>query len=258
MSIRASLVDKLDPAQVPNLKQLYPQARRSDGYGPIWLFYTVGLVYNKQKLKEAGIPEPTSWEDFWDPRLSGHISVPDITLPQGAAFIIKMAKLNGGDEANVLPGLDKIAKLKPASYYTASNTLQQQLASGDIWMSVLVSGRAWALIDRGYPIGYIVPKEGSVAGIDTIDIVKGTPHPKEAHMFLNMQLDALSQLGWATDLDQGPPSDVLRSVFEADPAFAKKMPSSTDDLAKLYLPDLALYNANIKKAVDYWNRNVKH
>jgi putative spermidine/putrescine transport system substrate-binding protein len=256
-AIRSGLVAKLDATQIPNLKHLYPQARREDGYGPIWLFFTIGLVYNKQRLKEAGIPEPTSWEDFWDPRLAGHISVPDISLPQGAAFVIKAAQLAGGDEKNVIPGLEKIAKLKPSSYYTASNTLQQMLASGDVWMSVLVSGRAWSLIDRGYPIGYVVPKEGSVAGIDTIDMVANTPRAKEAHMFINMQLDPLSQLGWAMELDQGPPSPVLASVFKAYPHLAEKMPSSTEDLAKLYVPDLGLYNANLKTAVDYWNRNVK-
>jgi putative spermidine/putrescine transport system substrate-binding protein len=257
-AIKAGLVAKLDPAQVPNLKKLYPQALNKQGYGPAAILYSVGIVYNKDKLKAAGIPEPKSWEDLWDPRLAGHISVPDMSLPQGADFVIKMALLNGGSEANVEPGLAKIAKLKAHSYYTSSATLGQQLAAGDVWISVWTSGRSWAMIDSGYPIGYVVPKEGSVAGVDTVDMVAGTPHPKEAQMFINMQLDPLGQLGWAIEMSYGPTNATLQGMFAAYPELAKKMPSSAADLKMLYMPNLDAYNANLKKATDYWNRHVKH
>ena len=63
-AIKAGLVAKLDAAQVPNLNQLYPQAVNKQGYGPWVILYSVGIVYNKDKLKAAGIPEPTSWEDL--------------------------------------------------------------------------------------------------------------------------------------------------------------------------------------------------
>ena len=179
-AIKAGVVAKLDPALVPNLDKLYPRARNPQGYGPYAILYSIGIVYNKDKLKAAGIAEPTSWQDLWNPKLAGHISIPDISLPQGADFVMKMAQLNGGSEADVIPGLKKIAEIKANSYYTSSNTLGQQLASGDVWVSVWTSGRAWAMINQGYPIGYAIPKEGSVLGIDTVDMVAGTAHPKEA------------------------------------------------------------------------------
>src|SRR6185437_6219863 len=73
-AIKAGVLAKLDPAQVPNLKHLYSVSLNKDGYGPHAILFSVGIVYRKDKLKEAGIPEPTSWEDLWDPRLAGHIS----------------------------------------------------------------------------------------------------------------------------------------------------------------------------------------
>ena len=256
-AIKAGLVAKLDAAQVPNLNQLYPQAVNKQGYGPWVILYSVGIVYNKDKLKAAGIPEPTSWEDLWNPKLAEHISVPDMSLPQGADFVIKIAQLSGGDEANVIPALEKIAKIKAHSYYTSSATLGQQLASGDVWVSVWTSGRSWAMINKGYPIGYVIPKEGSILGIDTVDMVASTSHPKEALSFLNMQLDPLSQLGWALEMSYGPSNKTLASVFQSYPNVAKIMPSSAADLEKLYAPNWDLYNANLKKATDFWNRNVK-
>lgn len=256
-AIRAGAVAKLDPALVPNLNKLYPRARNAQGYGPYAILYSIGIVYNKDELKAAGIAAPDSWQDLWNPKLAGHISVPDISLPQGADFVIKIAQLNGGSEANVVPGLEKIAQIKANSYYTSSNTLGQQLASGDVWASVWTSGRAWAMINQGYPVGYVVPKEGSILGIDTVDMVAGTAHPKEAQEFINTQIDPLGQLGWAVEMSYGPSNATLKSVFEAYPALAQTMPSSEADLSKLYSPNWGLYNAHLQEATDYWNRNVR-
>ena len=82
-AIKAGVLAKLDPELVPNLRKLYPRARNPQGYGPYAIFYSIGIVYNKDKLKAAGIAEPTSWADLFNPKLAGHISIPDISLPQG-------------------------------------------------------------------------------------------------------------------------------------------------------------------------------
>ena len=119
-AIKAGVLAKLDPELVPNLKNLYPRARNPQGYGPYAILYSIGIVYNKNKLKTAGIAEPISWADLFNPKLAGHISIPDMSLPQGADFVVKMAQLNGGNEADVLPGLKKIAEIKANSYYTSS------------------------------------------------------------------------------------------------------------------------------------------
>jgi putative spermidine/putrescine transport system substrate-binding protein len=257
-AIKAGVLARLDPALVPNLKNLYPRARNPQGYGPYAILYSIGIVYNKDRLKAAGVAEPASWMDLFDPRLAGHVSIPDMSLPQGADFVMKMAQLNGGSEADVLPGLKRIAEIKASSYYTSSATLGEQLAAGDAWMSVWTSGRAWAMIKQGYPVGYVIPKEGSILGIDTVDMVAGTAHPREAQQFIDMQLDALGQLGWAVEMSYGPSNAALQSVFAAYPELARTMPSSEADLAGLYSPDWGVYNANLARATDYWNRNVKH
>jgi len=119
-AIKAGVLAKLDPELAPNLKNLYPRARNPQGYGPYAILYSIGIVYNKNKLKTAGIAEPISWADLFNPKLAGHISIPDMSLPQGADFVVKMAQLNGGNEADVLPGLKKIAEIKANSYYTSS------------------------------------------------------------------------------------------------------------------------------------------
>lgn len=53
-AIRAGVLAKLDPARVSNLQKIYPLARNADGYGPDAILYSIGIVFNKDKLKAAG------------------------------------------------------------------------------------------------------------------------------------------------------------------------------------------------------------
>ena len=256
-AVHAGLLEKLDPKEVPNLSHLYKQAIHPQGYGPHVLYYSIGIIYNKDKFKAAGIPEPKSWNDLWDPRLADHVALPDISTPMGAGFAIKIAQLNGGDDGNVIPGLAKIAQIKPHSLYTSSSILQTQLSSGDVWAAVWQSGRAWPMIDGGSPLGYVIPKEGSVVGTDTIDMVKGTKHPREAQMFINMALDPLTQLSHAYELAYGPVIKSLDAVWKNYPDVAKRFPANQADLDNLIVPNWAAYNEKLKETVSFWERNFK-
>ena len=210
-AIDAGVVQKLDPAIVTNLKHLYPDAVDKNGYGATLFFFAFGIAYNKDKLKQAGIPVPTSWNDLWDPRLAGHISVPDIINIQGRDFVVQMARLNGGDEATPEKGIDKIAQIKAHSYYTASNTLQAQLESGDVWVAPWNNMRAAGMADRGLPIGFVMPKEGTIGNSDTVNLVAGSRYPKEAQMLINYMLDPFAQLGMAKLLPTRPTNTLLSS-----------------------------------------------
>jgi putative spermidine/putrescine transport system substrate-binding protein len=255
-AIEAGVVQKLDPAIVTNLQHLYAESVNKDGYGATLFYYAFGIAYNKDKLKQAGIPEPTSWNDLWDPRLAGHISVPDIINIQGRDFIIQMARMNGGNEGTPEKGIDKIAEIKAHSYNTASNTLQAQLESGDVWVAPWNNMRATAMADRGIPIGFVMPKEGTIGNTDTVNLVAGSRNPKEAQILINYMLDSFAQLGMARTLPTGPTNKLLAAVIDADPVWASKAPVTTDARKALYFPDWSIFNRNLKKATDYWNRVI--
>jgi putative spermidine/putrescine transport system substrate-binding protein len=256
-AIEAGVLQKLDPTIVTNLKHLYPEAVNKDGYGATLFFFSFGIAYNKDKLKQAGIPALTSWNDLWDPRLAGHISVPDIINIQGRDFIIQVARMNGGSEATPEKGIDKIAQIKAHSYNTSSNTLQAQLESGDVWVAPWNNMRAAAMADRGLPIAFVMPKEGTIGNTDTINLVNGTRHPKEAQMLINYMLDAFAQLGMARMLPTGPTNKLLEPIIAADPDWMRKAPVTQEVRKALYLPDWSIFNHNLKRATDHWNRVVQ-
>jgi len=256
-AIDAGVVAKLDPAIVTNLKHLYPEAVDKNGYGATLFFFSFGIAFNKDKLKQAGIPEPKSWNDLWDPRLSGHISIPDIINIQGRDFVIQVTRMNGGDESKPEIGIDKIAQIKAHSYNVASNTLQAQLESGDVWIAPWNNMRAAAMADRGLPIGFVTPSEGAIGNTDTVNLVAGSKYAKEAQGLINYMLDPFAQLGMAKLLPTGPSTRLLAAVIDADPDWARKAPVTPEAHKALYLPNWSVFNKNLKRATDHWNRTIQ-
>jgi putative spermidine/putrescine transport system substrate-binding protein len=219
-AIDAGVVQKLDPKIVTNLQHLYPEAVDKNGYGATLFFYSVGIAYNKNKLKEAGIPEPKAWKDLWDPRLSGHISVPDIINIQGRDFVIAVSRMYGGRRGQA-------------------------------------GGRAAAMADRGLPIGFATPSEGAIGNVDTVNLVAGSKYPKEAQELINYMLDPFAQLGMAKLLPTGPSTKLLAAVIEADKDWASKAPVTPEAHRALYLPNWTVFNKNLKRATDHWNRTIQ-
>lgn len=252
----AGVIAKLDPALVPNLKNLYDEAKNKEGYGPGILFYSIGIAYNVDKLKQAGIAELTSWEDLWDAKLAGRVAVPDLSTIMGRDFLVASARLAGGSEKEPLKGIAKIATLKAHSYYTSSATLANLFQSGDVWAAPWINGRAWGMIDKGAPMKFVLPKEGGYGNMTTIDVVAGTKLAKQAQAYIDFVLDPLPQLGQANDVPYGPTNKTLAPVLAAYPELSKKFPSSPADLKRLNLVDWVTYNKLHDSSVEAWNRTV--
>ena len=116
--------------------------------------------------------------------------------------------------------------------------------------------RATAMADRGLPIGYVIPKEGGIGNSDTVSLVAGARHPKEAQQLINYMLDPFAQLGMAKMLPTGPSTTLLEAVIAADPDWARKAPVTREAHKALYLPDWSVFNKNLKRATDHWNRAI--
>jgi putative spermidine/putrescine transport system substrate-binding protein len=167
-----------------------------------------------------------------------------------------VTRLLGGDESTPQKGVDYIAQIKAYAYYTSSAPLTAAFASGDVWAAPLINAQTWRLIDQGQPLRYVIPQEGGIGNLDTVDLVAGGPHPKEAQLYINMALSPLAQLGNGTDNPLGPTNKLLVPILKEYPEMARRFPSSPEDLKNLYLPDWEKYLAHRDEVVDYWNRKM--
>ena len=255
-AIAAGVLGKSGPADVANLKFLYAQAVNKDGYGPALNFYSTGIAYNVEKLKAAGIPEPTSWADLWNPKLAGHVAVPTLDNTMGHAFLVAAEYLAGGNEATPEKGIDKIAQIKAQSYPVSSPVLDPLLTSGDVWIAPWLNGRTWGLIGRGVPLRYVLPKEGGFFGMTTISVTATTTHRAEALAFVNEVLGPLAQLGMVDQIPYGPTNKLLGPVLAVYPDVARKFPATPEEIAKLRLINWPVFHQQYAHAVDLWNRKI--
>ncbi len=254
--LAAGVFETFDTAKLTNFDKIYNVAKVSGNYGVAVNFTSIGLAYNAEIFKKKGIPEPTKWADLWNPQLAGHVAIPDITTSAGMAIVTVAARLTGGDEHNVRRAFEKLAEIKPLYYFKSSADLQSKFASADAWIAVWYNGRAWAMINSGFPMKYILPEDKGFAVTTTVHIAKGTKNKEAAMQYLDLALEPEPQLCQAVYQPYGPTNVTLAAVMEAYPDLAKQFPASEKDMNDLYLLDWDAINKSYPEWIERWNRMV--
>ena len=85
--------------------------------GPAPFFQVVGLTYNPEAVKTP----PTSWADLWKPEFKGRVGITNLNSTLGTGWLVEIAKMRGGSEANVDPAFKAIEELKPNLAAVAAN-----------------------------------------------------------------------------------------------------------------------------------------
>ena len=171
-AIGQDLVQDFPGDKSAHYKDLIPEAQ--DSHGPAIFFQVVGLTYNPEKIKTP----PTSWRDLWRPEYKGRVGITTLNSTLGTGWLVEVAKMFGGSEANVEPGFKAINDLKPNLAAVAANpgalaTLFQQ---GQIDISPGNFNAIQLLKARGVPVEFVAPKEGAIAFKTTIHVVKNSPN----------------------------------------------------------------------------------
>ena len=159
----------------PTDKSAYYKALIDDAQlptGPAIFFQVVGLTYNPDKIKTP----PSSWADLWKPEYKGKVGITNLNSTLGTGFLVEIARMNGGNEANIEPGFKALDSLKPSLSAVAANpgqlaTLFQQ---GQIDISPGNFNAIQIMKARGVAVEFVAPKEGAIAFKTSIHIVKNT------------------------------------------------------------------------------------
>jgi iron(III) transport system substrate-binding protein len=173
------------------------------------LHLLVILQNTKQIPADAG---PTSWEDLLDPKWKGKIAFTD-PANSGSAFstLTMLAELWGGGDK----GWEKVAQLLAnTKVLNRSSLVFQGVGNGEfaLGISLEYAGYLWA--KNGAPVKVIYPKDGTMAQMEGVAVIKGGPNPDAAKKFVD----------FATNKDED----------EAILRFAYRRPARQDiDLSKL-------------------------
>ena len=152
------------------------------GVGIYFQYY--GIAYNTEMAKAA---ELQSWESLADPKWKGKLAV---TRPIYASTydLVLFAKIKGGDENNIEPGLPLFKALAGNSMavYNSMAQMNTLLTRGEIAAGPYYFTRVWSFKRAGVKnVDIVLPKEGGLMLPYMLIVPKGAKNLEAAKAFLN-------------------------------------------------------------------------
>lgn len=251
-SIRAVVEDdvalELTKERIPNLANVRPVFHEMfDRKGVGHEYAAFGIAYRTDMVSEP----PKSWADFWDPKYAGKISIPDINSNGAWEFMMMAAKLNGGDESKLNVGFDAIKRLKPSvkRYFKSLTDAANLIDTGEVGMiGPITDFRAYALQDRGKPVRFVLPSEGTIPSLVSFHIAKNTANRELAEKFVNFTLSADAQREFCNTLICSP---TLPNVTLEPKVSARVAPFES-----LVIFDWRKIVPSMKQYTELWNREI--
>jgi putative spermidine/putrescine transport system substrate-binding protein len=192
----------LDPAKVPSLADIPEWGRAAGNFGPAMSQDNLSIIYNTSEIKVA----PSSWNDLSNPAYKGRVGMP-IADTRGVLLIPLLARMQGADyKTNIDPAIEALKKIAPlVQTYEPVPDVYTAVQSGSIGIAVGWNGRGQYVHDtQGEKIAVAIPKEGSIAQINTVNLVAGAPNPDAAQAFINYALGEEAQKAFAEKSFYGP------------------------------------------------------
>ncbi len=184
--VQGDFVQKLDLSKIPNTADMDPNLFDDFKVGN-WIVLE-GLVYNIEKFRKMGLPRPTSFSELDHPKLKDKLHMTDVSAFTGLYTVSVLAYENGGSEANIQPGLDKIKSMDFHSYSQNDVTVNQMMKSGELLATLAHCGWAVRQHAAGIPAGCVHPTVNGKRGAPAVRyaaIAKGAKNVDAAHFYIN-------------------------------------------------------------------------
>lgn len=242
----------LNTSKMPNVADVIPSYRQPGDKGIGFGAGVIGLMYNTKKLAAP----PQSWSEMWtDPGLKGKVVLWDYLWAYNSLPV--MARLKGGSEDNVRPGIDFIKQHlgQVNALVTSSQQMQDLLVTGDGAITVWFKGNQKVWASEGKPYGFVVPKEGAIGFPLSINVVAGTTPEQQraAEDIINLILSPKYQQVYSEGTSTAPTNGkaTLPASLSTDPAYS---PETLKNAIQLDWAKMAVQNQAWK---DLWDREVK-
>lgn len=248
---KENLLEKLKVEAIPNLAKLDKNVAAMAGEcGAVHEVQYMSLLFRRDKVDKP----LDSWLQLNNPELKGKIILPGIGNVM-AVFLTQMMSIsNGGSLTNFDPGFAAMAKLAPQTiaFEQSSAIMDKFMKEGRLTAMPAWSGRAELLKEEGVPIEYVIPKEGTIPLIATLNVPVGAPNKAAAFKFVNFFLDKARQEAWVTGYKVGS----IRPDLDLPAEVRAKQITTKADLEKLHLPDLEAVSEKLSVLSDRWKREV--
>ncbi len=196
--VAARLLRTLDPAALPNLRNLMPFWRdpaydRGCRHSVPYSWTVTGLGYRQARLQPAGAV-PDSWRlAFASTRYAHRIAL----LPASTPLLALGAKFVGQPltPATIGTVTEMLIAQKPAVAYLTNDGIDM-LAADRVDVAMVDNAALAAAMSHTAGLGFVVPREGGLLRADALAIPRASRRPAAAQAFIDFLLGA----GAARDL----------------------------------------------------------
>jgi iron(III) transport system substrate-binding protein len=151
----------------------------------------MGVAINTDWAKKNKVAIPKSWKDLLKPQFKNQIQMPTPQSSGTAYNLVASLVLTWGEDK----AFDYLKKLnKNIQSYTQSGTAPSQaIAIGQVPVAIQFTPAFLRLMDQGYPLKLVFPKEGVGYEAPAVSLVKGAPDVKEAEKLIDWLLSVKGQ-----------------------------------------------------------------
>lgn len=211
--IKKGLIQELNKDNIPNISQmdkdyLNLQIDPGNKYSVPYMFGTVGLIYNKDVVKE----KVDSWDILWDEKYKDKVFMFDTYRDTMGAALKKLGySLNSKNPKEIEEAKELLIKQRETvnPIYGVDNGTTM-IPAGESDINMIWSGEGLNLQDENPNLVYVVPKEGANFWIDSLCIPKNAENVEVAEKFINFVSDKESALRIADEIGYTTPNKEAR------------------------------------------------
>jgi spermidine/putrescine transport system substrate-binding protein len=205
---KENLLQEIDFNNIPNYKNI-DEKYKSKSYDPSnkysipYMWGTIGIIYDKQKVKDS----IDSWNVLWDKKYKNEVFMSDDMRNSLGVSLMRLGySLNSSKSDELKKATDELIKQRSdINPVYIGDQIKDSMRNGEKYLGVIYSGDA-AVLKSEEPdrFEYVIPKEGTNLWFDVWAIPASAQHKAEAEKFLNYLLDAkvnkknVDEIGYAT------------------------------------------------------------
>lgn len=185
------LLREIDFNNIPNFENVEdllknPSFDPENKYSVPYFWGTVGIVYNKQEIKDV----VDSWDILWNEKYKDQIIMYNSQRDTLGIALKRLGySLNSKNENELQEAKKSLIEQKPLVYAYLDDDGRDVVVQGDANLSVMYSGDALLMIGQNEDLDYVVPKEGSNIWYDSMVIPKNAKNVEGAEKFINYMLE---------------------------------------------------------------------
>jgi putative spermidine/putrescine transport system substrate-binding protein len=250
-AVQHDIFEKLPPEKVPHLKDLPKKFVDPRGLGAYCSAQIIGIAYNTEKIKNP----PKTWNDLLKPEYKGRVGLASMGSTLIAAWMVEIARINGGGEEHMEPAFQYLQKLLPnvGAVSASPGALATLFQQGQIDLAPHYSNNVGDLQGKGVPIAHQRPDTGWTFIRSTFHIVKNTKNLDLAAAYVNASLSPEVQSKMGDKPYLLVPTNTRVPFSPGLQQYAK----DASELEKFHGVDWAKLNPRRAEYIDRFNREVK-